>query len=571
MADRPVATLGSSVRSERELRPVLARWTLGTAQERQTLDQVLRKFVERYRGTDSARSDDLVPLAQVFRGFNALQRAELASARKLAKPALAGPAGATHDLGQLLMGAIDRRAGQHRLALQLLAPLQHKMLDAFATNLLNEELVAAALGARRYAAALGFMEVWRREGGAGYQAQIDARIAALLATLPRDALWAELERRRQRGVIEQGIAMATAIARRLAQHAVESKDAALAKLLLTNYAALLGPSAVEVARLAAARNRGRVAARTVGLLLSLQTRWQRRRSADVAAGMAFGLGLPGSGALLVSATVADEPRATDAALERLAAQGASVVVGGVDRAAAGALAEAAQRAALPVLLLTPPPRTATPFYSPFVFLLGAPAADATAPLLRSLAAAGRTHTGAIGDDVPPADTSVFDTFYHCDNLPDVATLRGAGLDSLLLLDGSFCFRNSQKLAQSAGLPLASGLGVAPVPLLPDGPPHLAAGVFPLDPAHPDPRLRGWRKGGHMPPSWWTALGRDGAVLAWQAVKDLTTPSSDREQVASARLQVTSRLAAARHRLWTSQTRGFNSQQRISRPATGAPP
>jgi hypothetical protein len=115
------------------------------------------------------------------------------------------------------------------------------------------------------------------------------------------------------------------------------------------------------------------------------------------------------------------------------------------------------------------------------------------------------------------------------------------------------------VAVAADVPARLGVALGAASL---GPPSgrtlvLAAGVFPVDVARPDPRLRAWLEAGRGAPSWWHALGRDASVLAWQGVQHVVA-------VRSRRIEATSALAAADVVLWTTAARGFAGSQRLER-------
>jgi hypothetical protein len=68
-----------------------------------------------------------------------------------------------------------------------------------------------------------------------------------------------------------------------------------------------------------------------------------------------------------------------------------------------------------------------------------------------------------------------------------------------------------------------------------------------------------------PPGWWTALGRDAAVLAAAAVtalpRDTTTETAE---IARRRKLVRKALADARVSLWTSDEHGFDAARTLPR-------
>jgi hypothetical protein len=575
--ETPVAVLGRTPAAEREMQRLVRSWAVADAEDRQALEGDLEIFAERFRG------DDLVPLSQVLRAYNALERGELGRARALAQDALLGPTGVTRDLGTLVVGAADRRAGRYEQALSRLEPLLHKMLDDFATRLLDEELVRAALGARRWPEALRFMEVWLREAGAGSSSELGEGIAKLLADVPSAELLAGLEvraganveasqvtgaRREERHARAAAPAMTRLLAQELAMRAVDDADVALAVALVERHVSLLGRWGEPVARLAVSVPRGRVLGRTVGLLVGLRDVELLRRSADVVSGMIFGLGIPGSGARLVAR--GDDDGAVEEALEALAADGAAVIVAGVDPEHGAKAAAFAREHELPVVLLTPDPEAGGA--SPFVFALGADpmaTSGALADLLRARGArvvaglgaplvAGAAESGRLGVGLGRS----------CLAFPSAAEMRAERVDALVAFDGAFCATEIAALASEIGAPLAHGLGVpAPAGLAPKPRAVLAAGVFPVPPsgAPADERLRAWLEAGREAPSWWQALGRDAAVLAWRSVEGLEdTSAASRHEVRARRVQAAAALAHTQAPLWTSDATGFDRDRRLPR-------
>jgi hypothetical protein len=556
----PVATLGATVKAEQSFRPLMRRWELGTREERQALEGELRSFCGAFP------DDDLRAMAMVVRGWNALERGELAEARRLVRDAHLGHPGVPRDLASLVVGAAERRSGEPAKALRTLSPLLHKMLDDFATTLLNAELVQAAIGAKQWMAAVRYMEVWQREAQLGDETKVAARIAELLARVPKEQLMSALDQRRRDGTIESGRETAKRIAQQLAIYIVEGHDALAARKLLDLYGPLLGSYGEAVARLAADTVRGRVISRTVGLLSALSSSAHRRRSADVAVGMAFGLGLPGSGARLVSRDGGDSSASVRQAMTELASEGAAVIVAALDANHSAAVAKFADDNSLPVMLLTPP---AQPFRSPFVFQLGHHPQSTVGVLADELDASGAAPTAGFGAPLVAADGKgpqlglAFER--PCDALPTVAELRTRNIRSLVLLDGAYCGRQVLALADAIRAPLGLGLGVPLVekPRLR----VLSAGVFPVDEKNADPRLRGWLASGRRAPSWWTALGHDAAVLAYGAVKGLQRSGTDDDEVKARRVEATSALAAAENTLWTSDVKGFGPDQAVRRVVT----
>src|SRR5205085_4916301 len=110
---------------------------------------------------------------------------------------------------------------------------------------------------------------------------------------------------------------------------------------------------------------------------------------------------------------------------------------------------------------------------------------------------------------------------------------------------------------------AFGLEAAPAGA-PAGSLVATAGYFPLV-AHAtdEPWLKIWLEQRRIPPTFWTALGRDAAVLAWEGVAALPPQGTeDPAQVQARRLAARDALARATAGLWTTEARGFEGARVI---------
>jgi hypothetical protein len=579
--EAPVPAVGSSPDAGTEFEALLRTWSRGTPQQRRALDADLRTFQQRYP------DDDLGRLARGLRALIALERNELARALALGTEAALGPPGTTQDLGNLVLGAVDRRRGQHRRALDRLIPLLHKLLDPSATALLDEELVRAALGAKDWQRAIAMMAVWLRETEGASRTAARAHIEELLGALAAPELLGALPRFAGPEASSPDEDMARLVAARLAELARAERDAKLARLLVDRFGGLLGRSGEDVARLAGSTTRARVTGKTIGLLLSLDRPELRRRTAEVAAGMAYGLGIPGSGARLVSRDARSSAEEIGAALTELSTDGAAVVVAGIDPTSAALAAEHARASSLPVILLSAPADAAAAD-CPFVFVLGEDPERTAQVLVAELRAADvKTIVGLGGPgSVPalpaggaggaagavrlsvPAEPAPPSTVRElgCGGDLDIAALRSAAADGLLVRDGAACGPEITAAARSLRARLAIGLGVPGL----SGPLSgsavvLSAGMFPVDPQQPPAELRAWLQAGRGVPSWWAALGRDAAVLGWSAVRDMgEAATEDPAEVVSRRAEAVRRLQAAREALWTTEAKGFAADRRMSR-------
>ncbi len=559
----PVATLGATLGAERDVRPVIRRWMLATPESRRALDAELRNLVKLHAGDPLARA------ASVLMAWNALERGERDPARGLAQSALDGPPGSVRDLATLVVGAAERRAGRPKEALARLLPLLHKMIDPPATSLLDEELLRAAIAAEDWRAAIHLMDVWLFESPPAERSGVLTTIKSLFAAVPTARLVDDLRARIRRGLERSGDErrIAESLAQHLARNAVTSQDVRLARLLLEEAGPLLGATGEDVSRLAGDRTRGRVAARTVGVLLALGSPVLERRSADVITGMAFGMRIGDSDARLVSRDDGGDPARVRRALAELAAEGAAVVVAGLDPRHGPVVAAFASEQGLPVLLLSPIPESAE---APQVFTLSEPATGAVALLAESLRSEGAKVVAAIGtpllEPMASSESAVgVGVEVPCDPLPPVEALRAERIDAFVALDGAYCSRDALATIRGLSAPLGVGLGALVGERLPEGARIASAGIYPLpvDRDVSDPRLVGWYESGRPAPNWWMALGRDAAVLATRAVRNLSEGSSD-DEVRARREDARFALTQADEVLWTSSASRFDDRRHLPR-------
>ena len=569
----PEPTLGATSAAEQAIRPLARRWLLASPVERHALERDLGAVAERFRG------DPLVRYVDVLRAWDALERGQRDRATALARPLLDGPNGTVRDLAALVLGATERRSGHAKEALARLMPLLHKMLDPPATALLDEELVRAAVAAKEWRLALRLMDGWMLESSPGEREAVVGSIVQLFASFPESSLIVELRLRVQRGISvshEEG-RLAEALAHHLAGLAVAQQDVRLARLLLEYAGPLLGGAGEEVARLAGDRTRGRVTARTVGVLLALGSPSLQRRSADVVTGMAFGLRIGDTDARLVARDDAGDPAHVERALMELAAEGAAIIVLGIDARHAAPALQFARTQGLPVVLLTSKAASAAASVGPpdtVAFRLGEPADRSVGALASALRAEGAKVVAGLGAPVvvtvagatvSDAATGGIGMEIPCAPLPQVDALRHERVDALVALDGAHCDSGVLELARALHAPLAVGLGAMVNVRLPEGAWVASAGVFPVAEERPtsDARLVGWFESGRPTPTWWMALGRDAAVLAVLAVHDLAASASDAD-VRARRIEAAAALAVARADLWTTEARGFDAARALPR-------
>jgi hypothetical protein len=345
----PGLSLASSAPAQTAFRPVLRRWVNAmTREERAAVEPDLAAFVAKFP------DDGKVPAAEALLAWIAVEKGDLVAARRLSRGAANLGPGSWQDFSFLVDGAIKTRRGEAAAGLAILEKLVSTLIDPWARDLLNEELIAAAIKAKDAKLAVKVMSVWLREAGDDEQLLVRSRVERALGSIADPDLIrifderAALARNGPDGEIDP------LLAKRLAEIAIAARDAVLAKKLLATSGGLLGDRGDAVARLAAGAAAIRIDARTVGLLLSFRTTDARRRSAEVASGVAWGLELPGSGARLAVRNDAGDAANIDAALTELGRDGAAVIIAGIADDDARAAAKFAGDQRVPVILITRP-------------------------------------------------------------------------------------------------------------------------------------------------------------------------------------------------------------------------
>lgn len=387
-----------------------------------------------------------------------------------------------------------------------------------------------------------------------------------------------------------------------------------------------GDAGAELGELATSR-RGLnvVEGRTVGLLLPIASTVLRDEAADVLRGVMWALGLPrgvrtGGGARTASAADAgarparapcaplepapplEEPAAeeqvrlatrddagsadrTEVSLDELAGEGASVIVAGLDAVTATRALRWGENHGVAVIALVPP---AEPLPSNgFAFVLGEPDEAVLEALARAAPALANEPVVPVVDASEVGDYAAAGARrgplallgpVSC----DVAPVR-AGYARFPLSQWERDKRHAWLVTGSPGcardlageLSAAHARGVVGLSLeaagLPAHGPSLrvltaSAGVVPQSAAGDarDDELRRF-EATLGTASWWTALGRDAATLARVAVRALpATPATEPKEVTARRARARELLAAARTRLWTTESTGWTAERTVAR-------
>ena len=567
----PVASLATTTPAQVALRGILDDWARSSRTERMAMKARIAAYSQQFRAEPPAL------MAEVLLAWVTLDEGFFAQAEVLAEVAqVRATAGTTSDVARTIQGAALRRRGKPEDALRVLTPLVSKLIDGWARALLNEEIVQSALAAKQWQLALHLMAVWLREASPEERDGVKNRIAQNLTAMPAKELLIMLDRARGIEIAllaEEEREMRKLVAQQLATFARETRDVELAQHLLASSGPLLGDQGDAVARLATGVTKARVEARTVGLLLSLRTEESRRRGAEVTDGIAHGLGLPGP---LVGASAMGRDRAArlvsrddhgaaervDDALAALSADGAAIVIAGVDGEEAAAAARFAEQNQIPVLLLRPAGKGEMPATSRFTFLLGDDPAAVEDALAAALIARGATPVAIVAEDprrhgaLPVGVTAM----RACSEA--TSPWKPLGVGGIVL--GAACAREAIAAAASTKIVFGAGLELGDT-VLPAGSLVAEAGIFPIDPAHLSPAVLPWVKDHAGPPSWWAGLGHDAAVLARAGVQALPERGTeDPKEVAERRSLAAQALAAAQADLWTTGARGFGGARVLPR-------
>jgi hypothetical protein len=477
--------------------------------------------------------------------------------------------------------------------------------------------------------AISYMDAWLRSSTEDEKDQAVKRVTELVERLPKEVLVGALQAMRsQRASFGYGLDIERILAAHLVHIATTNDDAELARILLDtepNAISSAGDAGVHLGELATSR-RGLnvVQGRTVGLLLPTESPALRDESADVLRGVMWALGMPrgvrsssrpapdaGAGesfdpcAPLEPAPDLDEPQPedglrlvtrddagsadrTEIALDELAGDGAAVIIAGLDGQTAARAQQWGDEHAVPVIVLVPPSAAedARP-RGDFSFVLGEGHASVLAALARSA-------PSLVGVRVAPVLDASEVTSYAPQGGPMLGLAFGipVSCDVPAARAGEPRFPLATWDAEKTHVWLVSGSpdcakdlvgelsasrahGLVALTLEAAGHPERSAalrvvtaraGVVP-EAGSSDPRRSEVQRfsGALGRTGWWSALGRDAAVLARTALTKLPLDTvSEVALVTARRAAARDDLGAARARLWTTETASWSPDRTMKR-------
>jgi hypothetical protein len=547
----PTADLSESIAAQTAMAKIRERWESLDYPGLVTLEATLAGHLKAHEKDPSTRS------ARAMLAVVVLEKGDRGRALDLVRDLESGPEGASKDTGAVVRGALERREGQFDQALKRLVPLFNKIIDPPTRSLLNGELVRAALGAKRSDLAATFLRAYLTQSSPALRPGAEREAGELVRQLAGDALMALLEEETQLDQPDRWFL--DAMVKQMTKIVLEKQDPKLARTLLTAAAALLREDADAVARVAARGAEVRLERNTVGLVMPLRSDEHRRRGVEVAAGLAFALGIPGSKTKLLVRDDQGDITTLDDTLALLNADGAAVIVAGYDTREADVALAYAERTNVPLVLLRPPTRPVKA-EGP-VFVLGEASSDVHAALIGALAQKGEKRIALLlGDaagskEIDPAVVAV----QPCGASLDFVRAANAGA---LVLEGDPACSKAALTALDGKTQVAFGFD-ARVPGR-DGGLFASAGQFPLSSRSSDDDLAAYRKV-RGDPSWWAALGHDAGMLVEDAIVGLPT-EEDAAALASALRKriVADGIAKAGRPLWTTDAKGFEGGRVLAR-------
>lgn len=565
---RPEAALAASPDAQATFRVLRPAWFAGTMNERRRLEPALRTFLVRFP------NDEQSDLARVLLAFDCVSRGALTDARVLIAE-VREHVGTVNDFAQVAEAYALLRESKAYAAWDVLEPLSGKIVDPDQRLVFSELRLRVAAAERRYARALSAAEELLSEAPVEAQSSLQDTVREVFRTAPKAALVESLQSFERAERDEGATAKARAWLRkmlreRLVTLAVRQKDAALARSLLDTAPAALrasdsGSALVGIA--GGGQTVPLILGRSVGVALSLGSAEARRKSANLAAGLARGLGLPESaektgGVHLISEDDGGSSAGTAEALRELAAEGAAILVAGVDAESAEIAAHFAEGREIAVILLTAP---AAPSAFHHAFVVGESMASEQAVIDAELSRRNVQRIARVGQNGEPCDAPLNDAGGPRFSVDE---WRRERISALLVFGSAACASDvSRELRGAPFSPLlALGLEASEFVYESDAPKArfaLGAGSFPM-PTRSEPG-----DNPALPPvDWYEALGHDVALLAKTALNGFPDGrSDDSRMVRELHARAERALSTAQAPLWTSDSRGFSEARVLPRTLT----
>ncbi|HEY1532985.1 MAG TPA: hypothetical protein VGF76_03175, partial [Polyangiaceae bacterium] len=566
--DRPEATLSARQDAQAAFRALRAAWFSGSMNERRKLEPDLRTFLARFP------NDEPSDMVRVLIAFDSVSRGDLTDARVLIAQ-VREHVGAVNDFAQVAEAYALLRESKADAAWDVLEPLAGKIVDSDERLVFSELRLRAAAAARRYGRALRAAEELLSEAPLEAQSSLEDMVRELFRTAPKADLVESLATF-DRVEADDGTTskarewLRKMLRERLVTIAVREKDAVLARRLLDSAPAALraSESGSELVGIAGGgKSVPLILGRSLGVALSLGNPETRRRSVSLAAGLARGLGLPEAaekpgGVHLISHDDGGTGGTVEA-LRELAAEGAAILVAGVDVESAEAAARFADENEIAVILMQVPAPGPGPFRHAFV--LGESAVDEQAAIDAELSRRNLLRIARVGRTGDACDAPLVNAGQPRFSVDE---WRRDRVSAVLVFGSAACAGDvARELRGVAFSPaLALGLEASEFVYSSDAPRlrfALGAGSF------PSAARVAATAGSALPPvDWYEALGHDAALLAQVALEGFPDGRVDDGRVVrELHARAERALGAAQAPLWTSDSHGFSEAHVLSRALT----
>jgi hypothetical protein len=440
---------------------------------------------------------------------------------------------------------------QPEQALERLAPLEGRLVDAQERLSFAELRLQAALASRRYEIMLATLPAYLAAAPAEHGDRSRERARSALQTLPLGALEASLDdldaRARAGRLTAPEVWLRREARERLIRLAIERKDVELARRLLDTHPGLASRAdlAPELLRLAGtAGSSGPVSGSFLGMAVEVGDPDAERRAASFARGLSAALAGPHDVPLVMK--IVEDAHAVGSTLSELERSGALVLVAGASEHGAEQAATWVVSGRAPLLLIRDTPDLVL---SELSFVLGTSDIDQLDALQkelvrRNLARAARVGIGGTSCRAPiaKAGTSRF----------PFQDWKRDQIQALLVFGSRSCVTELVTEARAQGFRAALALaldGADALPLVFRGSFALSAGDFPPA-ASP----------GELPVDFDEALGRDAGKLLRAALDPERAPGLRGRALAE-------RLSLASAELETTTARGFAGKRRLPRALT----
>jgi hypothetical protein len=578
--------VASSTEAQQSLAKVQDAWM---NLNRGTIKEVLRA---RCRGFLQAfPNDSAAPLVRVYLAIALLGGAEDRAVLALLSQNSGEREGTTRDLMDVVRGHLMRKEGRPEAALEITQPLVGKMVDPIARTLLLEEVTRASIESHRDFEVIATMDAWLQDATGDEHDRVRASIQELLNLVPEEVLESTYKTIRTKGKnAGYSLDIRRAIVTRMSQLALARGDAVLARTLLEGGGAAADTALQELA--SSTRGIRTVRGRTIGIVIPADDATRHDDAAEVVRGLSWALGLSESeatareGVRLVTRSASLSGTQFEQALEELAGEGASIVIGGFEEQAAARLLAWSVGVQMSVIALASPGDSVVPTRG---VILGESATQEAEALASYLTVQATPFS--LVESRPPAIQNAFKkrgllspTSIGCDSAdPGVSLARFPvaasdreghdwvveGPESCLhefALDFAKAFK-----ARSSGVVLTTldtGLPNPDVRLEKVRFVTLATGILPsirrLE-EETDVEVRGYRVRFGSRPTYWSALGRDAGVLAKRATQPLPLDAATKDDaILHRRNIVEASLLAARQKFWSSDKDMVSSNRRLQR-------